>query len=85
MKKIIAVGLAVTAFAGVLAGCGGEETSSAGSTASGAVQGATKSTMVFADSQAPTHLDPAEGWNSWYTSRYGITETLFKLDKNLAA
>lgn len=85
MKKIIAVGLAVTAFAGVLAGCGGGETSSAGSTASGAVQGATKSTMVFADSQAPTNLDPAEGWNSWYTSRYGITETLFKLDKNLAA
>ena len=59
MKKIIAVGLAVTAFAGVLAGCGGEETSSAGSAASGAVQGATKSTMVFADSQAPTNLEPS--------------------------
>ena len=60
MKKIIAVGLAVTAFAGVLAGCGGGETP-AGSTASGAVQGATKFTMVFATAWASTNLDPAEG------------------------
>lgn len=40
---------------------------------------------VFADTQCPTSLDPAESWNSWYTSRYGITETLYKLDENLVA
>ncbi len=42
-------------------------------------------TAVFADTQCPTNLDPAESWNSWYTSRYGITETLYKLDDSLAA
>ncbi len=40
---------------------------------------------VFADTQCPTNLDPAVSWNSWYTSRYGITETLFKLDGQLVA
>lgn len=39
----------------------------------------TKETAVFADTQGPTNLDPAESWNSWYTSRYGITETLYNL------
>ena len=43
----------------------------------------TKETAVFADTQGPTSLDPAESWNSWYTSRYGITETLYKLDDSL--
>ena len=38
---------------------------------------------VVADTQSPTNLDIAESWNSWYTSRWGITETLFKLDNNL--
>ena len=42
-------------------------------------------TAVFADTQAPTSLDLTQGWNSWYTSRYGITETLYKLDGSLEA
>lgn len=42
-------------------------------------------TMTFADTQSPTSMDIAEGWNDWYTSRYGVTETLFVLDQNLAA
>ena len=42
-------------------------------------------TMTFADTQAPTSMDIAEGWNDWYTSRYGVTETLFMLDQNLSA
>lgn len=42
-------------------------------------------TMTFADTQAPTSMDIAEGWNDWYTSRYGVTETLFVLDQNLSA
>ena len=44
-----------------------------------------RESAVFADTQCPTSLDPAESWNSWYTSRYGITETLYKLDENLEA
>lgn len=43
----------------------------------------TRETAVFADTQGPSSLDPAESWNSWYTSRYGITETLYKLDDSL--
>lgn len=46
---------------------------------------ALRDTAVFADTQAPTSLDLTQSWNSWYTSRYGITETLYKLDNNLEA
>ena len=46
---------------------------------------AATTTMTFADTQAPTSMDIAEGWNDWYTSRYGVTETLFVLDQNLSA
>ena len=42
-------------------------------------------TMTFADTQSPTTIDCAEAWNDWYTSRYGITETLYVLDENLSA
>ncbi len=38
---------------------------------------------VVADTQCPTSLDLAQSWDSWYTSRWGITETLFKLDDHL--
>ncbi len=44
---------------------------------------ATQNIAYFADTQCPSSLDPAESWNSWYTSRWGITETLYKLDENL--
>lgn len=38
---------------------------------------------VIADTQCPSNLDLAESWNGWFTSRWGITETLFKLDNQL--
>ncbi len=41
-------------------------------------------TLVVADTQCPTSLDPAQSWDSWYTSRWGITETLYVLDDALA-
>ncbi len=67
----LAVGavLMATAF---LTGCGNSDTAE-----NGAAQ------LVVADTQCPTSLDLAESWDSWYTSRYGITETLYKLDDNL--
>lgn len=40
-------------------------------------------TVIIADTQCPTSLDLAQSWDSWYTSRWGITETLYKLDENL--
>lgn len=42
-----------------------------------------KEILRIADTQSPTSLDPAQSWDSWYTSRWGITETLFRLDENL--
>lgn len=42
-----------------------------------------ENTLIFADTQSPTSLDPAVAWNSWYTLRYGITETLYRLDDQL--
>ncbi len=65
-----------------------EDSSSSGKTDDGedrASSGEGRTSAVFADTQCPTSLDLADSWNSWYTSRYGITETLYKLDENLEA
>lgn len=43
------------------------------------------SSMVFAEYAIPNQFGCAVGWNGWYTSRYGITETLFNLDKEMKA
>lgn len=74
-KKLISIGLIAAMVTGAvsLTGC------STGTKA----EVVTRTEAVFADTQCPTSLDPAESWNSWYTSRYGITETLYKLDENL--
>lgn len=71
-------GIAVLLLAGMLTGCGAKQEAKSTDTKE-------KQTIVFADTQCPTNLDLAESWNSWYTSRYGITETLFKLDEQLEA
>ncbi len=81
MKKVIALGLSAAAFAAILAGCGDPQTNP--SDHGSGMQTAAKSTMVFADTQGPSSMDPADQWSSWYTSRYGIVETLFQLDQNL--
>lgn len=88
LKKVLAMGLCASAITGILAGCGaegGNEPATSGNTDSSSASTATVKTMTFGDSQAPTSLDVADGWSSWYTSRYGITETLFTLDENLSA
>lgn len=38
--------------------------------------------LVFADTQTPTTLDPAIEWDGWFVSRYGIGESLYRLDEN---
>lgn len=84
-KRIAGISLAALLVAGIgtMAGCGGD-TPATGSTGD-VSQGGTATRMVFADTQSPTSMDPSDGWSSWYTSRYGITETLYTLDKNLSA
>lgn len=85
MKKVVSLCLAAVLAAGILAGCGSGGTSEENTGTASTSQTAGVSSMVFADTQSPTNLDCAVGWNGWYTSRYGITETLFNLDKEMKA
>lgn len=64
----------------ILGGCAG--TSDYGSR-TGKEETGNENTVIIADTQGPGSLDPAQSWDSWYTSRWGITETLYKLDENL--
>ena len=64
-------GLSLTAL-GQLAGCGSGE---------GAGSAPGRRTLLFND--APTSLDPAVGWDGWYTVCRGITETLVMFDKDM--
>jgi peptide/nickel transport system substrate-binding protein len=75
-RKIISVILAMALFTMTAAGCAGESSEDAGESSSGNI-------LIIADTQCPTSLDPAQSWDSWYTSRWGITETLYKLDGDL--
>lgn len=60
-------------------GCGKENAAPAKDTQASGNDGY----LYFSDTQCPTSLDLAESWNSWYTVRYGIAETLYKLDDTL--
>ena len=89
LKKFGMALMVVSLTAGCLSGCGSssadadkETTAEASSDTEAAADGME---MTFADTQSPTTIDCAEAWNDWYTSRYGITETLYVLDENLAA
>lgn len=64
----------------LMAGCNGQEERKEEEILSGHD---TREILRIADTQSPTSLDPAQSWDSWYTSRWGITETLFRLDENL--
>lgn len=43
----------------------------------------TSSSITIGYSQLPANIQPAEDYNGWFTVRYGVGETLFKLDNNL--
>ena len=75
MKKKL-VSIITFACAGILAFSGCSSEKSADNTEKSNI-------AVVADTQCPTSLDLAQSWDSWYTSRWGITETLYKLDENL--
>ena len=39
-----------------------------------------KDQLVFGTTISTKSLDPAQGYSGWFTVRYGVAETLFKLD-----
>lgn len=77
-KKIIVSLLVLSMSFALLTGCGGETTPAHTDQAE-----TSGNIFIAADTQCPTSLDPAQSWDSWYTSRWGITETLYVLDGTL--
>ena len=75
MKRYGLFILAAALAAAGLSGCKGHSQNTDGKSAAASV--------VFSDTQCPTNLDLAQGWNSWYVVRYGIAETLYILDDTL--
>ncbi len=85
-RKWMAMFLAMMLGAAALTGCGngsGEDSQGQGKSESEQSDQENENIVVVADTQAPTSLDLAQSWDSWYTSRWGITETLYMLDENL--
>ncbi|MBF7096244.1 ABC transporter substrate-binding protein [Alkalibacter mobilis] len=39
--------------------------------------------LVFTSTQSSASIDPANGYSGWFTLRYGVGETLFKLDDSM--
>ncbi|NLN98516.1 MAG: ABC transporter substrate-binding protein [Eubacteriaceae bacterium] len=74
-RKVLLLALILILAISLIAGCGGG-TSSGGKKDDGSI--------VFGSTNAvmPT-LDPAVDWVGWYPVRYGVGETLFKLDESL--
>lgn len=72
-RKISMLALLVVLMASLLSGCvsGSKVNDSAGKH------------LVWGETQAVTSLDPAIDWQGWFTVRYAISETLFKLDDEL--
>lgn len=52
---------------------------------SGKVQWEEKDQLVFGTTLSIGSLDPANGYSGWYLVRYGIGETLFRLDDDMEA
>lgn len=71
-RKISMLLLSVVLMAGLLSGCG-----------SNTANDASAKHLVWGETQAVTSLDPAIDWQGWFTVRYAISETLFKLDQEL--
>lgn len=73
-KKYAAVAVAaLTACSLMITGCGGDS------------KKADKTVRIGGTVSVSTTMDPAKGWEGWYTVRYGVGETLFKVGKGLKA
>ena len=79
MKRLGAIFLLGIFLLTVLAGCGGD--SDGGGNAEGG--GSADKNLVFGSTLGTDSLDPSYDYGSWFVVRYGIMETLFKLDENL--
>ena len=76
VKKIIAVFISAALCGSLLSGCGAE--AGTGKTSTGAAEG--KKTLVIGSGQSAGTLDPIKAYNGWYPVRYGITQTITKMN-----
>ena len=86
MKKLLALLLCALMVLS-LAACGSSGaagTSSGSAASSGSSAPAEPKVLKLAESFAYASLDAHKDWNGWYTSIYGLTETLFRIDNDLA-
>lgn len=72
-KKAVTLILTFALLALTLTGCGTSESVKRTT--------ADPKKLVFGMNQATPSIDPANGYAGWYTVRYGVGETLFKLDQ----
>lgn len=80
-KRVLALLMALVLAVGLLAACGNSNQAqeAEGSAEPAAAESGKK--VLYAGSLGnfgATNLDPAEDWNGWYLSFYGVAETLFK-------
>lgn len=74
-KKVSTLILILTLLSMTLTGCKNSEVINQTSTES--------KQLVFASTMATASIDPANGYAGWFTMRYGVGETLFKLDQSM--
>ncbi|NLH01369.1 MAG: ABC transporter permease subunit, partial [Clostridiales bacterium] len=83
MKRKLALFLAAFMPLGTLSACGQKKPEeSPGASADAAKENAAPADFVCGVYNF-SKIDPADGYNGWGTMRYGVGETLFKLDDNL--
>lgn len=73
MDKMKRLGLLGTLLLTMLAACAPVQNS----------QSVPEKQLTIGDTQFTAGIDPAHDWDGWFTVRFGIGETLFKLSRNL--
>lgn len=73
-KRSIAIIISLAAAVLFFSGC---------ATNSGSDEDRPRDELVFASTMSTSSIDPANGYSGWFTLRYGVGETLFKLDESM--
>lgn len=86
-KRLLAVMLStvMAVSAVMLAGCGDSSTSSSSNAGSGAAEAVSTTGGVFKSVETFMYgsLDPHKEYYSWHTQKYGMTETLFRINDDM--